>query len=442
MSFLNLPKLPNSSTKSEPNSTLLALDIGSSFIKCILAQPINSSKINNRIKFKKTLSSGKLQILGFTKIPQSLNNMSNGGIVDISAVVDACEKALTDLETKTNARAESVVVGISGELVKSKTSTIRYRRDAPSKPITELELRELLDKIEQRNLNKLKTEISLETDNPNTELSLINSSVVSISIDGYRINNPVGFKGAEVLIEYYTAFAPSVAISAIEKVCAELELDLLTVVVEPFAVARACLGDDIDAELSAIFIDVGANSTSISIVDSGDICGTKMFNIGGFSFTRQIAESLNVASKKAELIKLHLEDDTKLSDTLIAKATAAINRSLSVWQAGVEMALDDFKNIEPLPQDIFLSGGSSQLLPLEETLALSEWYQSLPFVRRPLIHILNPLDLPDFVFTEDTDKFDASFIVALGLLRVAVDTLLVAPDKSSLREKFSKLLSR
>lgn len=442
MSFFNLPKLPNGSTNSDSNSTLLALDIGSSFIKCILAHPADSGKVSSPIKFKKTLSSGKLQILGFTKVPQSLNNMSSGGIVDISAVVDVCEKAITDLEIKTGEHAKSVVVGISGELVKSRTSTIRYRRDTPNKPITEPELRELLDKIEQRNLNKLKTEISLETDNPNAELSLINSSVVSISIDGYRINNPVGFKGAEVLIEYYTAFAPSVAVSAIEKVCAELELDLLTVVVEPFAIARACLGDDVDTEFSAILVDIGASSTSVSVVDSGDICGTKMFNIGGLSFTRQIAESLNITSKKAELIKLHLEDDTKLSDTLIAKATAAIDRSLSVWQAGIEMALDDFKNIEPLPRDIFLSGGSSQLFPLEETLALSNWYQSLPFARRPLIHILNPLDLPDFVFNEDADKLDASFIVALGLLRVAVDTLLVSPDKSSLREKFSKLLSR
>lgn len=441
MSFLNLPKLPDSSSNSESNSTLLALDIGSSFVKCILAQPVDPNKSNKPIKFKKTLPSGKLQILGFAKTPQSPGNMSGGGITNIPAVVDACEKVLTELESKTGERAKSAVVGISGELVKSKTSTIRYRRDTPNKPITEPELRELLDKIERRNLDKLKTEVSLETDNPDAKLSLINSSVVSISIDGYRINNPVGFKGAEVLIEYYTAFAPSVAVSAIEKVCAELELDLLTVVVEPFAICRACLGDDTDADFSAILVDVGASSTGVAVVDSGDICGTKMFNIGGLSFTRQIAESLGVTPKKAELIKLHLDDDSKLSDALIAKATAAVDRSLSVWQAGIEMALDEFKNLEPLPPDLFLSGGSSQLLPLAENLALSSWYESLPFAKRPLIHVLDPLTLPDFIFPGDTEKLDASFAVALGLLRVAVDTLLASPDKSGLRAKLSKLLS-
>ncbi len=444
MSFLKLPTSPESSTNSEQKSTLLALDIGSSFVKCALAKPFNPQKPEKSIKFKKTLSSGKLRVLGFSHAPQLPGNMKEGRIVNIPGVVSVCEKAIASLESQTGEKAKSVVVSLSGELVKSKTSTIRYRRDTPNKPVTESELRELLDKIEKRNLEKFKSELSLETDNQDIKLSLINSAVVSISIDGYRINNPVGFKGAEVIVEYYTAFAPSVATSAIEKICAELELELLTVVVSPFAICRACLGDDVDVDFSAVIIDIGANSTGIAVVDSGDICGTKMFNIGGNAFTRQIAESLQITPKKAEMIKRSL-DDTKISDSLITKTTAALDRSFSVWLAGVSLALEEFKNIEPLPSDIFLCGGSSNLLPLEETLAVSDWYKSLPFLKRPIIHLLDPTELPDFVFQDDSEKkheaADASYINCLGLLRVAVDTLLVTPDKSSLRDKLSKLLS-
>jgi cell division protein FtsA len=444
MSFLKLPKLPKSSSKTEQQSTLLALDIGTSFVKCILAEPVDREKPEKSIRFKKTLSSGCLKVLGSTKIPQAPGNMKDGRIVDIPGVTAICEKALSDLEQETGEQAKSVVIGVSGEQIKSRTSTIRYRRDAPTKPITEPELDELLSKIEKRNLERLKSELSLETDNSEVDLALINSAVVSISIDGYRINNPVGFRGAEVIIEYYTAFAPTVIVSSIEKVCAELELDLITIVADPFAISRACLGDDVDVDFSAILIDIGAGKTGVAVVDSGDICGTKMFNIGGNSFTRQIAESMSLTPKKAEIIKLNLDDDSKLSDSVIAKASAAVDRSISVWLAGISLALDEFKNIEPLPPDIFLSGGSSKLLPIEETLAVSDWFKTLPFAKRPIIHLLDPLSLPDFILSEEDEKtkrLDGSFAVCFGLLRVAVDTLLASPEKTGLKAKLSKLLS-
>ncbi|MBQ8996453.1 rod shape-determining protein [Candidatus Saccharibacteria bacterium] len=422
-----------SSNKSEPTSALLALDIGTEFVKCALAEPLDP-------KFR----SGKLKLLGVSKSRQASGNMSGGAIADIPGTVASCEEALSELEKHTGLRAKSVVVGISGELVKGNTTTIRYRRDTPNKIITDSELRELLEKIESRAEAKVREEISLETDNPEVDLSLINSALVSLSIDGYKINNPVGFRGSEVLIEYYTAFAPALAVSAIEKVCVELELDLLAVVVEPFAVCRACLGDEVDVDFSAVLIDIGGGTTDLAVVDSGGICGTRMFNIAGQSFTRQISESLGVKPDTAEKYKVNLEDDSLLSDTIINKTTGALSRSLSVWLSGVEMALDEFKNVSPLPPDIFLSGGSSALLPLEEALATSDWYAQLPFEHRPVIHLLDPLSLPDFEFsdnTEDALSLDASFITALGLLRVAVDTLIAAPSPNSLRAKISKLLS-
>ncbi|MBR2586839.1 rod shape-determining protein [Candidatus Saccharibacteria bacterium] len=442
MSFLNkLPIKPESSPDKEQKSTLLGLDIGSSSVKCILATPVNPIKPEKPLKFKKSLSSGKLKVLGVSRAVHSPGNMHDGRIADISGVVATCEKAIHEVESLSGESAKSVVVGVSGEQVKSKTSTIRYHRNSKNKPVSEAELGELLEKIEKRNLEKLKTELELETDNPEIDLSLINTSVVSISIDGYRINNPVGFKGSEVVIEYYTAFAPTVVVSAIEKVCSELELDLLTVVVEPFAICRACLGDEVDVDFSAVLIDAGAGTTSVSVIESGDICGTKMFNIGGNSFTRQLTESLNLSPRKAEILKLNLGDDTKLSDGTIAKASGALGRSLSVWLAGVSMALDEFKNVEPLPGDIFLCGGSSNLFPLEEALAVSDWFEPLAFSGRPLVHLLDPFSLPDFVWESHPEKFDGVFVPCLGLLRVAVDTLLASPEKTGLKAKLSKLLS-
>lgn len=439
MSFINSLKSSESSTKNELKSPILALDIGTEFVKCILAISDDPSKSSP--------DPGRLKILGFSKVRQASGNMRGGSISNIKGVVKSCEEAISEIEEKTGWRAKSAVVGISGELIKGETTTIRYRRDSPTKPISDSELKELIEKIESRAEKKIKKEVSLETDAPDVDLSLINSALVSLSIDGYKINNPVGFKGGEVMIEYYTAFAPSIATSAIEKVCVELELDLLAIVVEPFAVCRACLGDEADADFSAILIDIGGGTTDIAVIDSGEICGTKMFNIAGQSFTRQVSDSLGVKLPTAEKYKVNLEEEDVLSDSIINRTTGALNQGLSVWLGGVSIALEEFKNLSPLPSDIFLSGGSAKLLPLEEALATSDWFQAVDFERRPLIHVLDPYSLPDFVFPEDLDDpnddlvFDCSFITALGLLRVAVDTLLVSPEKQSLRAKISKLLS-
>ena len=439
MSFIKSLNSPKSSPPRELKSTLLALDIGTEFVKCALATPAEESS-----KFKSGLTSGKLNVLGFSKTKQASGNMQNGTISNIKGVVKSCEEAISIVEEKTSRHAKAVVVGISGELVKGDTTTIRYRRDNPNKPITDAELKELLEKIESRAEKKVKKELALETDNPEINLSLINSALVSLSIDGYRINNPVGFKGAEVMIEYYTAFAPSLATSAIEKVCVELELDLLAIVVEPFAVCRACLGDEADADFSAVLIDIGGGTTDVAVVDSGGICGTKMFNIAGQSFTRGVSESLGVKLPTAEKYKTNLEEEDILSDSIINKTTGALFGPRSIWLAGVTIALEEFKNISPLPPDIFISGGSAKLLPLEEALATSDWFESADFERRPLIHVLDPFSLPDFSFPDDPsslEDLDCSFITALGLLRVAVDTLLVSPEKQGLRAKISKLLT-
>ena len=409
---------------------ILALDIGTEFVKAVVAKKSIKSD---------SADSGDLEILGAAKTRQSPGNMYNGGIADIPAVADACEDALKKAEKLVGRSARKVVVGIAGELVKGNTSTVRYRRNSPGKPLTESEVKLIFEKIEKRAEEKAKKELALETDNPNVEIRLINSALVSLTIDGYKISNPVGFKGNDIKIQYYTAFAPLVHISAIEKVCAELNLELLAVAVEPFAVCRACLGNDSESDFSGIVLDIGGGTTDVAIIDNGGVEGTKMFNIGGRTFTRQISESLGIEFEEAEDLKLNLENN-EIDDALRGKAAAAISKNLSVWLAGVELALGDFKHVDVLPKEIFLCGGGASLSALQESLALDDWYKKLSFSRRPLVNLIDPETLPGISYPDDL-KLDHSYLTALGLLRVALDTNAEAPEETGLKSKIEKLLS-
>ena len=410
----------------EPHTSadaILALDIGTEFVKAVIA--------------KKT-KSGKLDIIGVGKAHQEPSNMHAGAIADIEGVVGSCEKALTVAERTAGITAKATVIGIAGELVKGSTANVHYRRENGNKPITEQEMDVIMEKVQKQAEASAKKEIALETSNDNVEIRLINSAIVSLEIDGYRISNPIGFKGSDVTIQFYTAFAPLVHISAIEKVCAELNLDLLAVAVEPFAVCRACLGDDVTNNFSGIVMDIGGGTTDIAVVDDGGVEGTKMFSIGGRSFTRQIMESLGTDFATAEKYKLSLEYG-KLEDDLRARIESALTRNLSVWLTGVIVALEDFSNTEVFPPRILLCGGGANLSLLQEELALKDWYKDLPFSRRPVIELIDIENIPDITNSTDA-KLDCSYITALGLLRVGSDTMTASPEDRSIKGKLAKLL--
>ena len=404
-------------------STILGLDIGTEFVKAVLAS--HGKK-------------GNLEILGVGKAKQDEGNMHAGAIADIPAVVSVCEEALSIAEEEAKERASTTVVGIAGELVKGNTTTVNYNRQNPNKPITEAEMNEIIKKVQEKSGDVARQTIALETGNDNVEIRLINSAIVSLTIDGYKIMNPIGFKGSEVVIQFYTAFAPMIHVAAIEKVCAELNLDLLTVAVEPFAVCRACLGDDPDSNFSGVVMDIGGGTTDIAVVDDGGVEGTKMFSIGGNSFTHQIAESLGVDHDTAEQYKLDY-DTGSLDDRVKVKIETALSHTISVWLTGVEVALEEFDNLGSLPRNVMLCGGGASLSLIQETLAISDWYTNLPFPRRPVIHLIETAELPNFTF--GTHELDHSFATALGLLRVGVDTLAGAPEENRIKAKIAKLLS-
>ena len=402
---------------------LLGLDIGTEYVKAVIA--------------RKDKNNG-LEIIGVGRAHQAPNNMFSGAIADIPAVTRVCERALAQAEEMAGVTCKRVTVGIAGELVNGNTSNVHYRRKNGNKPLSEQEMDLIIQRVQEQFGEQARKEVALETNNPDIEVRLINSAIVSLSIDGYKISNPIGFKGSDIAIQFYTAFAPLVHISAIEKVCAELNLELLAVAVEPFAVCRACLGDDADSNLSSVVMDIGGGTTDIAIVDDGGVEGTKMFGIGGRSFTHQIAEGLGVDFNTAEEFKLN-PSSPDLNENARKKMESAILGNLEVWISGVQLALEEFDLLEVLPNKILLCGGGAGLVPLQELLATADWYIDLPFSRRPVVHLVDSSDLPGVV-NRSTAELDHSFVTAVGLLRVALDTLAGAPDEGGLRAKISKAL--
>jgi cell division protein FtsA len=365
--------------------------------------------------------------------------MQAGAIADIAAVVANCDQALAAAERQAQVSARTAVIGIAGELVKGTTSTVRFTRKNPSRELSIDEMARIIELVQERAETKARQQLAWELGGKNVEVRLVNSALVRIDIDGYKVTNPVGFQGKDVVVEMYTAFAPMIHIGALERTAAELDLELLAVAAEPFAVARSVVGDDPNAAVSAILMDVGGGTTDIAVVNEGGVEGTKMFGIGGRAFTQAISRELDIDFNKAESLKVGMSSGR--TDEKKDQLEKALTKTLGVWINGVDLALAEFNKLDNLPHRILLCGGGSSLDMLTEKLEKTDWHKNLPFTKKPVIHHIQPDEVVGITDTTG-DVSDHTLITAMGLLRVGMDTISSGATESdrSIKDKLNKVL--
>src|SRR6266480_544304 len=261
-----------------------ALDIGTEFAKAIIIEVRGDEGV----------------VLGVGRHHQSYTHMSDGIVTDISGVIANCNEALIKAEKAAGGIvAPSAVIGIAGELVKGTSITINKQRQQPAKPITHEELEGLINCAQQKQLKYAKDRIAAETGYQNIEVRLTNAAVISVLIDGQTVANPVGFRGRHFTLTLFSAFAPLMQLGALETVAQGLDLTLVTIVAEPYALAR-CLSANASADSGAIFIDIGGGTTDIALVRQGGIEETRRFALGEPTFTRLLAASKGLSVKEAE----------------------------------------------------------------------------------------------------------------------------------------------
>lgn len=417
-----LKRLREKTSSQTSDGYVVALDIGTEFVKALIAK----------------VKGDDLEIIGVGRARQDLSDMHSGAIADIAGVVQNCEKALAEAEEQAGLQAKRAVIGIAGELVKGTTSTIRYRRPQPDKPLGIAEMELIIEKVQERAQIKAQKQIGLETGNDEVEVKLVNSALVSLHIDGYKVSNPIGFQGRDVSVQIYTAFAPMVHIGALERVADELGLELVAVAAEPFAVSRAVVGADASSNFTAILADVGGGTTDVAVVNDGGVEGTRMFGIGGRSFTQTIARDMDLEYRDAEKLKVNL-GSSKIKPGVVKEANKAIDKTLDVWLDGVELALSEFDAVDHLPSRILLCGGGASLTKLVEALEKRDWYKELPFTRRPSVQHIAPEEVVG-VKDRTGDATDHTLITAMGLLRVGYDTMIGSSDADNIKEKLNRLL--
>jgi cell division protein FtsA len=380
----------------------LSLDIGTEFVKALI--------------FK--IEEDKGVVLGVGRQRQKLTDMQGGMVTDIGGVIKNSQIAINRASEQAGILPEQVIIGIAGELVKGNTTTIRYSRPEPKEKISLKELRDIIARVQRKSFDRARAILSYETGYNEIDVKLVNAAIVDVRIDGYKVNNPLDFQGREIQIGVFNAFAPDVHLAALQTIAENLDLDLLSIAAEPYAVAQ-CIGGQEVADFSAIFIDIGGGTTDIAIVQAGGLEGTKMFALGGRAFTKRISNILGCSFSEAEEIKIDYSHD-KIKDERSKIIKKAMLADAEVWLRGVELTLQEFTTVDLLPSRILLCGGGSALPEISEVLKEPGWSQKLPFGKKPSVHFLHPKDVTNIIDRTESLEEPAD-VTPMALANLALD---------------------
>lgn len=399
---------------------LLALDIGTEFVKALIVEVGESYGL----------------VRGSGRERQKLGDMHGGAVIDIPGVIENCRSAIAEA-VGDGPPPTQLIMGIGGELVKGATSTITIERANAETPISLAELKNIVHKVQWKAFDQVRTQLAQETGYAELDVKLVDADIVDVRLDGYRIVNPLGFQGKHLTLSIFNAFAPLVHLGALQTIAEQLDLDLLAIAAEPYAVSRAVKSEDTH-DIGVIYIDVGGGTTDVAVVRRGVLEGTKMFALGGRVFTKRLAQVLRVSFEDAERVKLAYSAG-RLEPDSARVVREAMRSDARVWLSGVELILAEFPDTDTLPNAIAFCGGGSLLPELREALESRGFAESLPFPQPPTITAMLPRDVTNIRDTTGT-LTSPQDVTPMALASLALPLAGTEPLVSSMLRKVVRMM--
>jgi cell division protein FtsA len=254
------------------NRHVSALDIGTTEIRAIVGEITEQDKLE-------VIGVGRAESRGVRK----------GVVVNIEATVDAIRRAVDEAEMMSGLPIDSAYVGLGGAHLRGINSRGVIAISRRNRQIAEEDVSRVLEQAQA---------ISVPTDR-----EIVDVLPQEFSVDGQDgIGNPIGFLGIRLEASVHVITSPITARQNVITSVNRAGLVVSDIVVNHVAIAEATLTPD-EREFGAAVIDIGADTTKLTVVHRDAIRHTAVFPIGGNHFTNDIAIGLRTPIPEAERIK-------------------------------------------------------------------------------------------------------------------------------------------
>lgn len=254
-----------------------------------------------------------------------------------------------------------VFTGLSGRSLRSIPTTVRV--DLPEETeITEA----VVENLRQKALNSI-------VDN---SLEIIDAVPCAYRVGNNETNSPIGTLGSEISATFdIIVCRAELKRNLLRTIQDKCGLDIRGLVVTPIATGHLILSDD-EKRLGCMLVDMGSETTTVSIYQKGSLTYMATLPLGGRNITRDLT-TLPLLEEKAEEMKI------SVGNAIAGEATSSLNfngiRSSDVSNIIVARSEEIVANIleqisyaglkdKDLPGGIVCIGGASRLNGMVELL--------------------------------------------------------------------------
>lgn len=333
--------------QGEELALLVALDIGTSKVACLVAQM--------------SPETGQLELLGHAAYAS--RGLKRGVVVNIEATMHAIERVVEQAELMAGCQIHSVYTSISGSHIRGMNShgVVAVRDD----DISQLDIHQVIEAAQA---------IAIPADQ-----RVLHVLPQEFCVDGQSgIRDPRGMSGVRLEANVHVVTCAANAAQNVQKCVERCGIQLADLMLSPVATASAVLAED-EKDLGVCLLDIGGGTLDLAIFTGGAIQHTLSFPIAGDQVTNDIAMALRTPIASAEALKLEAgsaQISAVPSDAVVEVLGVAErpNRRIAstalaeVIQARYvelfELVADELRRmglIDYLPGGIVLSGGGAQM---------------------------------------------------------------------------------
>jgi len=366
----------------DDKTNFVALDIGTEVLKSM----------------RFTMDAYGVNIHKISRIQQQEHAMKSGIIRNLDTVLENCKLSISELTDGLTEEElpKKIVMGIAGEYIQGVSIIVNYKREENfDKEVTKKEQERILRKIKGQIAEEGEEDLALRIGLTSADIDILHITVTGLEIGGMPVQSLVGYTGKDVKINLYTSFGPKTYVNALKKVANSLNMDIISIVAQPFAVARAYSGSS-NQDFSGIFLDIGGGTTDVAIVERGNVLQTQMFAFGGRVFSKEIAKLFNLDLRHAEQRKIKYTDE-KLSKEVSEKVRKLVAPIANLWMRTLKVAFENCDDVDTFPSHIYMCGGGALLPEIKTSMLEFPWKKYLPFPVVPKIEVFTPSKLNNIV---------------------------------------------